>query len=376
MTGTGEGDLFRLENGGNDTANGGNGDDGFFFGGTFTAADVVNGGAGTNDQIGLQGDYSGVAALTLGAGTISGIEAIVVLAGFSYDITTVDANVAAGQALKVQATQLAAGQSLTFNGSAETDGSFLVYGGQGNDNFTGGGGNDGFYFGPGAFGSGDVINGGGGTNDQLALDGDYTITLGGNFSNIEVVVLLHGPSGTPNHFNLTAANSLVASGQTLTIFGLQVDTSIVFNGAAETDGALRIYGGSAGDNLTGGGGDDWLFGGDGADTLTGGAGDDIFYYDSVSQSIPLGRDGIQDFSTGDKIDLSGIDAIAGTAGDDAFIFIGSGAFTNQAGQLQAVNSAGPIWTVSGDTNGDGVADFQLTLVVSDAHAITAADFTF
>jgi len=42
--------------------------------------------------------------------------------------------------LKIQATQLAAGQSLTFDGSAEMDGSFIIYGGQGDDNLTGGAG--------------------------------------------------------------------------------------------------------------------------------------------------------------------------------------------------------------------------------------------
>ena len=112
-------DIFDLSGGGNDHAIGGDGNDGFSFGAAFTAEDVVEGGAGTNDQIGLQGDYTGLNALTLGAGTMTGIEAIVVLPGFSYDLTMNDGNVATGGLLKVQATQLAAGQSLHFDGSAE-----------------------------------------------------------------------------------------------------------------------------------------------------------------------------------------------------------------------------------------------------------------
>jgi Ca2+-binding RTX toxin-like protein len=224
------------------------------------------------------------------------------------------------------------------------------------------------------------VNGGLGANDQLGLDGDYgsagsPLLLGGNVSNVEVVVLMAGPAGTPNHFNISTSDVLVGSGQTMTIFGLQTSTGFTFDGSNEHDGAFRVYGGSGNDVITGGAGNDWLFGGDGTDTLTGGAGNDVFYFDALTQSNPnVGRDGIQDFATGDRIDLSGIDAVSG-AGNDAFTFIGSGAFTNHAGELQALNTAGPIWTISGDTDGDGVADFQLTVVVTDAHPLISGDFT-
>ena len=304
ITGTGSSDYFDLSQGGNDVANGLGGDDGFFFGAAFTAADQVDGGAGSNDQIGLQGDYTGANALVLGPGTIANIETIVVLPGSSYDITTNDANVAAGGLLKVQATQLAAGQSLHFDGSAETNGSFAIYGGNGDDNLTGGAGNDGFYFGPGQFNGSDLVNGGGGTNDQLALDGNYVITLGGNIANVEVVVLLHGPPGTPNLFNITASDAFVPSGQTITIFGLQVDTGFRFDGSGEHDGAFKIYGGISGDTLIGSTGNDWIFGGNGSDTMTGGAGADTFYYDAVVQSTSLGYDKIVGFDeSADLIDL-------------------------------------------------------------------------
>jgi Ca2+-binding RTX toxin-like protein len=250
----------------------------------------------------------------------------------------------------------------------------MVFGGQGNDNFTGGAGNDGFYFGPGGFNGSDTINGGAGTNDQLGLDGDYTITLGGNLTGIEVIVLLHGPSATPNHFVITEADSLVAAGQTMTIFGLQVETSIAFDGSLELDGAYKIYGGTNIDQLIGGHGNDWFFGGLGADAMTGGAGNDVFYYDDVSQSTIATNDTILDFASGDKIDLSAIDAISG-GGDDAFSFLGTAAFTNHAGELRLVNTSGNNWLVQGDINGDGVVDLQIAFINSDAHPITSADFT-
>ncbi|HMG45938.1 MAG TPA: Ig-like domain-containing protein [Allosphingosinicella sp.] len=371
IKGTVNGDYIDLSQGGTDRADGQGNDDGFYLGSTLSANDRIDGGPGTNDQIALQGDYSG---LLLTSGMIVNIEVIVVLPGFSYNLSTVDATVPAGGILKIQATQLAAGQSLTFNGSAEHDSSFLIYGGQGDDKFTGGSGDDGFIFGPGGFNGFDIVNGGGGTNDQLGLDGDYTITLGGNLSNIEAVVLLHGPTATPNHFDVTAANSLVAAGQTMTIFALQVETAIVFNGAAETDGAFKIYGGTNADTITGGSGADWLFGGNGADSLTGGDGNDIFYYDDGAQSTTTAGDTIFGFASGDKVDVSGIDAIAGGS-NDAFAFLGSGAFTNHAGELRAENTTGSTWLVQGDTDGDGLADFQLTLTVGDAHPIGPTDFT-
>src|SRR5437763_1577137 len=132
---------------------------------------------------------------TFGPRTMTGIEPLVVLPGFSYDITTNDGNVAAGATLKVQATQLAAGQSLHFNGAAEHDGSFLVFGGNGDDVFTGGDGNDGFYFGRGQYNAADGVNGWPGSNDQLGLDGDYgsvgsALLLGAKITTGDVVVLL------------------------------------------------------------------------------------------------------------------------------------------------------------------------------------------
>ena len=125
----------------------------------------------------------------------------------------------------------------------------------------------------------------------------------------------------------------------MTIFGLQVATGIIFDGSNEHDGAFRVYGGTGNDMITGGTGDDWLFGGDGGDTLTGGAGSDTFYYDDVAQSTDgRGATGSWTSASGDKIDVSGIDAIAG-GGNDAFTFLGSGAFTNHAGELRVVRPA-------------------------------------
>jgi len=76
------------------------------------------------------------------------------------------------------------------------------------------------------------------------------------------------------------------------------------------------------------------------------------------------------------IDLSRIDANVLIAGDQAFNFIGSAAFGNNAGELRFENISlgGPIWLVQGDTDGNGVSDFEVVLVISPADPITSGDF--
>jgi Tol biopolymer transport system component len=370
--------FFDLSQGGNDTASGLDGNDAFFFGPAFTAADQVDGGAGNNDQIGLQGDYTGANALVLGPNTIANIEAIVVLPGFSYDITMNDGNVPAGGLLKVQATLLPFGQGLTFNGLAEHDGSFMIFGGNGNDHFNGSSGDDGFYFGPGGFVpsspfGNDTVNGGPGTNDQLGLDGDYgsagspLVLSGATIAGVEVVVLLPGPAGTPNHFYLSTSDSFVPAGQTRTIFGLQTSTGFTFSGANEHNGAFKVYGGSGSETITGSDGNDWLFGGNGGDAMTGGAGADTFFYDGVAQSTSLGFDKITGFDdSADTIDLpfavTGLAApTSGNLGSASFDVDLSTAFAGLT-----AHQAGMFTATGGDMSGraflvidaDGNAGYQ------------------
>ena len=132
--------------------------------------------------------------------------------------------------------------------------------------------------------------------------------------------------------------------------------------------------GNAADNvISGGSGNDTITGGAGADQLSGGAGADLFVYATVADSGKAGRDAVTDFSSlaGDKIDFHLIDANTGVAGNQAFTFIGLAAFSGTAGELryaQASTNAG----IAGDVNGDGLADFSLSL--TGTHPLTTADF--
>jgi Ca2+-binding RTX toxin-like protein len=137
-------------------------------------------------------------------------------------------------------------------------------------------------------------------------------------------------------------------------------------GTAQGDTLVSIEGvftGSGNDVLIGSAAANTLFGGGGRDTLAGGAGADRFVYGAVGDSaVGANADRITDFShaQADHIDLHLIDADSTTAGDQAFHFIGTAAFGHHAGELRFAAS-GADTAVTGDVNGDGTADFQITL---------------
>ena len=390
ITGTPNVDLFYLVQGGNDNVSGLGSADIFFFGATYTNGDTVNGGGGV-DILGLQGDYSVNHVL----GSLTSVESISLLSGsnanfgdtagnsYDYFLTTIDANVAAGAIMKVNGGNLLAGEDFIFDGSAESNGSFLVYGGFGQDTLVGGAGNDIFVYAQGRFALTDVINGNNGY-DSLFLRGDYTIDFTGstNLSTIENITLAssadgrYASGGTDFDYNIVWEDNLLANGQTMTINGggLGLGETMIFNGTDETNGFLKLYAGNGNDVLTGGANADLLFGGGSGDTLTGGGGNDVFSYFFLTDSNSTQRDQIQDFTLGDKIDVSKIDAKSGGSASDAFTFIGNAAFSNVQGELRFESAGGSSWLIQGDVNGDGVSDFELIVVVTDANPITASDF--
>ncbi len=122
-----------------------------------------------------------------------------------------------------------------------------------------------------------------------------------------------------------------------------------------------LDGGRGADILRGGDAADVLIGGEGRDRQFGGDGADIFRFRAVSDS-PAGavhRDVIGDFTHGsDHLDLRRVDADANEPGRQSFTYIGSAAFTDTPGELRYSRSS---QIVSGDTDGDGEADFQIVL---------------
>lgn len=128
-------------------------------------------------------------------------------------------------------------------------------------------------------------------------------------------------------------------------------------------GSDRIYGGKGNDKLYGESGNDLLYAAAGADRLNGGSGSDSFTFKALSDSTVAksGRDTIFDFTAkSDRIDLSAIDANTSSAGDQAFVFVGSAAFGGKKGELRYVRDVSDTY-IYGDVNGDRKADFAIHL---------------
>ncbi len=134
-----------------------------------------------------------------------------------------------------------------------------------------------------------------------------------------------------------------------------------------------IIGGNGADTLNGAAGNDVIRGGPGADLLTGGTGADTFVFGPGDIAPGPTYDTITDFSHAqlDLIDLHLIDADLSLNNDQAFTFLGTGAFTHTPGELHYAAVSGGLM-VSGDINGDGLADFQFK--VQGVSSLQASDF--
>ena len=134
----------------------------------------------------------------------------------------------------------------------------------------------------------------------------------------------------------------------------------------------RFYGGGGNDRIDGGEGNDYMEGGTGQDDLIGGAGKDYFVFrdGDFGGATAATADRIEDFALGDRISLSPVDANTGLGGNQAFAFIGTGAFDGTAGELRYEQTGGNTY-LSGDTNGDGIADFMIKL--DGLHTLTTSD---
>ena len=142
-----------------------------------------------------------------------------------------------------------------------------------------------------------------------------------------------------------------------------------------------VRGGSGVDVIRGQAGNDTLFGGPNTDTLIGGLNNDIFDFNSVQESTPAQRDAIiagdgaiafqgaggpGGPNNGDRIDLSGIDAIAGGA-NNTFVFGGG----MGVGHVWTVNS-GANTLVRANVSGSNAPEFEL--LIADAGNANAGTY--
>jgi len=131
-----------------------------------------------------------------------------------------------------------------------------------------------------------------------------------------------------------------------------------------------LVGGQGNDTIDGGAQNDTITGGVGADTLTGGGGNDSFIYLDIIESRVSSADRITDFTIGDILDLSAIDAdITNDDVNDAFVQVES--FSGVAGQFTLVfDSIANTTAFKGDVDGDSVADMMI-LFTGDVTALTS-----
>ncbi|WP_262299381.1 M10 family metallopeptidase C-terminal domain-containing protein [Microvirga sesbaniae] len=238
--------------------------------------------------------------------------------------------------------------NLTLSGTSSND---KLVGGVGDDTLYGGAGSDVLIGGAGR----DYLNGGNGIDSASYAN-----------ASAAVVANLTSPAanqGEAEGDRFSSVEGLIGSAYADNLVGNSVANTI--KGGTGNDG-LSGQGGS--DVLSGGSGDDILIGGSGRDVLYGGSGADTFVFTSTGQSRGSSIDTIKDFiRRSDHIDLRSIDANAKVAGNQAFSFIGRSEFTGKSGQLKFVNGV-----VSGDVNGDKVADFQIK--VTNLTSLSKGDF--
>lgn len=386
-------------------------------------ANIITGGAGSNRQLGGAGDDT----LIGGAGNDyldGGTGADRMVGGGGGDVYIVDdardqvAEVPGGGTDEVRSSLGAYVlpdnvEKLTFTGTGMIQGlgnagDNVIVGGAGPDRLLGGGGNDTLIGGAGD----DVLDGGTGADrmvggagndiyfvddvgDAIVEDADggtdtvyssVSYTLSSNVENLQLMGGAGAINGTGNDLankiiGNDAANHLSGGAGDDTLMGGGGDDVLDGGDGSDTlvggDGNDVLLGGAADDTLVGGAGDDVLAGGSGADTLTGGAGADRFSFQIGDLSADSAKtDVVTDFShgDGDRIDLSAFHPASPATGKrDAFTFLGSAGFTKHAGELRVDATSAGYQIVSGDLDGDGVADFTLK-VAAGGTALVAADF--
>ncbi|HTQ13437.1 MAG TPA: calcium-binding protein [Rhizomicrobium sp.] len=384
LLGYGGADNFNISRGGDDTIQGGDGNDVINPGAAFTAADSIDGGAGT-DKLHLDGDYS--AGVTFGAATLTNVETVTLAQGFSYKLVLNATSDTIGQSLAIHANTLLSNTTLTADGSAVA-GTLSLGGGAGNDTLTGGSGSNTIAGGDGNdtlyAGAGDNIISGGDGNDTMVftnwnasdiakgLTGNDTLILNGDFSSgatldgaqlksVETVKFAAG-----HDYNIAADAGFT---------DIHIDASqlgsgnnLHFDGSAVASGGF--IGGAGDDVLSIGTQGDFDLSHGGNDTVTGGSGSDTFYMGAALTAA----DSINGSGGNDTVELQGnysSDLVLGPAtllnianltlesGGNYSYFLTTDDATVGAGKTLQIDCADTPFTFDGSAETDGNFDISL-----------------
>jgi Ca2+-binding RTX toxin-like protein len=271
-----------------------------------------------------------------------------------------------------------------------------VFLGEGNDKFFGGGGVDASWDGSGN----DFISLGAGSDIAHAAAGNDVIDGGSGFDEINFASTNRdGADGSANNLSGVIVDLLKTTAQNFGQFGL--DTITGFENVIGSLGSDRILGTNGANEFQGFGGNDYydarggndqIFAFGGSETIIGGGGADTVYvgestarrdtlkYNAITESgiTAATWDNINNFDTlsganRDVIDLSTIDANAALAGNQAFIFRGTGAFSSAAGEVRLVIQGSDtfVWV---DTDADAAAEMIIHVTNFNATALSGVNF--
>jgi ELWxxDGT repeat protein len=191
-------------------------------------------------------------------------------------------------------------------------------------------------------GSGSINATGNGLNNVLYANvGSNVLNGGAGLDTVSYQFGVIGTTGVSVNLGNTSAQATVGSGN---------DKFVSIE---------NLTGSPYNDSLTGNGLANVLSGGLGKDVLKGNGGNDIFDFNALAEMGVTAATGdiILDFNSGDKIDLSTLDANSATVVNDAFTgLIGSAANFSAAGQLKF--SGGVLY---GNIDADGAAEFAVVL---------------
>lgn len=365
-----DGDDFLSGGADNDRLYGGNGNDSLDGGG---GDDRLYGDAGADSMVGNFGNdiyyVDNVGDTTTEFSASDGVD--LVYSTVTFTLSQFVDNMTLTGSANIDGTGNADANRITGNSGANElsglGGDDILNGGTGGDNMHGGGGNDTYY----VESAGDHVDETGGSGiDKVISSKSFSLVASSYlFGDVENLTLTG--SANLNGAGNALANSLMGNNGNNMLNGN--DGADILRGGSGDD---TLAGGNGNDSLNGMNGNDSLNGGTGADSQTGGLGADTFLYQTIGQSTvaSTGRDTIVDFNhaQGDNINLSAIDANTTLAGNQAFVFISTAAFSGTAGELRAqISGANTI--LQGDVNGNGVADFSI--LVKGVTSLQGSDFT-
>ena len=271
-----------------------------------------------------------------------------------------------------------------------TDVTNLLNGLDGNDILKGGGGGDTLF---GDLGNDSLKGGGGGDllfgeegvdtligeegNDRLD-GGEGADTLNGGLGDDTMVVdnagdVVNETTGQGQDTVLARASYTLTAGAEIEVLKTESDlgTTIIDLFGNDFDNTII---GNATSNVLGGSSSADSGGFDGLDTFTGGLGGDTFVWTKTAETGVAGNEAdiITDFSRAqdDVIALNPIDADETVAGDQAFTFIGTGAFT-AAGQINFFTTPTDTF-IQLNTDGDTFAEATIHLI--GVHAVDTGFF--